>query len=126
MNQPPPLVDFNPLACDPALGAAIGRYCGRVPALDELALEAGSGVAREHGRLADLHQPVLHTLNRYGDRIDEVEFHPSGTGSCIARWHTGYTPLRGDLTRRAQPTSSALRASISGPRWKPATVVPCR
>lgn len=77
MNQPPPLVDFNPLACDPALGAAIGRYCGRVPALDELALEAGSGVAREHGRLADLHQPVLHTHNRYGDRIDEVEFHPS-------------------------------------------------
>ncbi len=76
-NQPPPLVDFDPLACDPALDAAIRRYCDAVPALDELALEAGSSVAREHGRLADLHQPVLHTHNRYGDRIDEVEFHPS-------------------------------------------------
>jgi putative acyl-CoA dehydrogenase len=76
-NQPPPLVGFDPLACDPALGRALGRYCGPVPALDELALEAGSGTAREHGRLADLHQPVLHTHDRYGHRIDEVEFHPS-------------------------------------------------
>ncbi|MBV8997177.1 MAG: DNA alkylation response protein, partial [Pseudonocardiales bacterium] len=76
-NQPPPLVGFDPVACDPALGAALGRYCGPVPALDELALEAGSGTAREHGRLADLHQPVLHTHDRYGNRIDEVEFHPS-------------------------------------------------
>jgi putative acyl-CoA dehydrogenase len=76
-NQPPPLVGFDPVACDPALGGAISRYCGSVSALDELALEAGSGTAREHGRLADLHQPVLHTHDRYGNRIDEVEFHPS-------------------------------------------------
>jgi Adaptive response protein AidB N-terminal domain len=48
--------------------------------VDELALEAGSGVAREHGRLADLHPPVLHAHDRYGGRIDEVEFHPSWHG----------------------------------------------
>jgi putative acyl-CoA dehydrogenase len=59
------------------VAAAISRYCGLVPALKELSLEAGSGATREHGRLADLHPPVLHTHNRYGDRIDEVEFHPS-------------------------------------------------
>jgi hypothetical protein len=51
-----------------------------VSAVDELALEAGSGVAREHGRLADLHPPVLHAHDRYGGRIDEVEFHPSWHG----------------------------------------------
>jgi putative acyl-CoA dehydrogenase len=96
-NQPPPLVDFDPLACDPALGAAIGRYRGPGPGLDELALEAGSGMAREHGRLADLYQPVLHTHNRYGDRIDEVEFHPS--------WHW--------LMRRA--VAHGLHAAPWGP-----------
>jgi len=48
--------------------------------VDELALEGGSGVAREHGRLADLHPPVLHAHDRYGGRIDEVEFHPSWHG----------------------------------------------
>jgi putative acyl-CoA dehydrogenase len=63
-NQPPPLVEFDPLACDPVLGAAVSRYCGLVPALEDLSLEAGSGAAREHGRLADLHRPVLHTHNR--------------------------------------------------------------
>lgn len=76
-NQPPPLVEFDLLGCDPALSGAIGRYGGAVSAVSELALEAGSGVVREHGRLADLHPPVLHTHDRYGGRIDEVEFHPS-------------------------------------------------
>jgi putative acyl-CoA dehydrogenase len=46
-------------------------------ALAGLAREAGSGTAREHGQLADLHRPMLHTHDRYGSRIDEVEFHPS-------------------------------------------------
>ncbi|HEX6403180.1 MAG TPA: acyl-CoA dehydrogenase family protein [Pseudonocardiaceae bacterium] len=96
-NQPPPLVGFDPVGCDPALGGALERYCGRIPAVDELALEAGSGAAREHGRLADLHQPVLHTHDRYGHRIDEVEFHPS--------WHW--------LMRRA--VAHGLHAAPWGP-----------
>jgi putative acyl-CoA dehydrogenase len=76
-NQPPPLVEFDPLECDPALVDAINRYGGAVSAVSEVALDAGSGLARENGRLADLHHPVLHTHDRYGHRIDEVEFHPS-------------------------------------------------
>ena len=29
------------------------------------------------GRLANEHPPVLRTHDRYGDRVDEIEFHPS-------------------------------------------------
>ena len=75
-NQPPPLDGFDPLACDPALAGALTRHAPGA-GLTELAREAGSAPAREHGRLADLHHPVLHTHDRYGRRIDEVEFHPS-------------------------------------------------
>ncbi|WP_179724443.1 isovaleryl-CoA dehydrogenase [Saccharopolyspora hordei] len=74
-NQPPPLSGFDPLACDPALGAALTRYA--VGDLTALAKEAGSEEAREHGRLANENPPQLRTHDRYGHRVDEVEFHPS-------------------------------------------------
>ncbi|MGH8939151.1 MAG: DNA alkylation response protein, partial [Actinomycetes bacterium] len=74
-NQPPPLDGFDPLACDPALTGALARH-GESSVLTDLARLAGSAQAREHARLADTHPPVLRTHDRYGHRIDEVEFHP--------------------------------------------------
>ncbi|MGH4026779.1 MAG: DNA alkylation response protein, partial [Pseudonocardiaceae bacterium] len=53
-NQPPALDGFDPLACDPALADALRRHAAGA-ALTELAREAGSAAAREHGRLAELH-----------------------------------------------------------------------
>lgn len=78
-NQPPPLDGFDPVACDPALREALAHHgeSGHLPALSELGRQAGSAQAREHGRLANEHPPVLHSHDRYGHRIDEVEFHPS-------------------------------------------------
>ncbi len=32
---------------------------------------------QEHARLANVHPPQLHTHDRFGRRIDQVEFHPS-------------------------------------------------
>ncbi|SDP17955.1 putative acyl-CoA dehydrogenase [Actinopolyspora xinjiangensis] len=78
-NQSPPLDDFDPLDCDPALREALAEH-GQSEAtelLRPLARQAGSATAREHGRLANEHPPVLHSHDRYGHRIDEVEFHPS-------------------------------------------------
>jgi len=80
-NQPPPLTDFN-VADDPALLDALvreeaGWAAGDVRALGQL---AGSAQAREWGRLANEHAPRLHTHDRFGNRIDEVEFHPA--------WHS--------------------------------------
>ena len=78
-NQAPPLAGFDPLACDPAFGTALTSFGGQadIAALGPLAVEAGSAQAREHGRLANENPPTLHTHDRYGHRIDEVEFHPS-------------------------------------------------
>jgi putative acyl-CoA dehydrogenase len=45
--------------------------------LGTLGALASSAEAREHARLADTHPPVLRTHDRYGHRIDEVEYHPS-------------------------------------------------
>jgi putative acyl-CoA dehydrogenase len=78
-NQPPPLAGADLLACDPALTDAVAREGAEeaLPTLRQLAAVAASEEAREHARLAGTHSPVLHTHDRYGHRIDEVEFHPS-------------------------------------------------
>ncbi|SHG58845.1 acyl-CoA dehydrogenase family protein [Streptoalloteichus hindustanus] len=78
VNQVPPLVDHD-VADDPALLEALRREGagwseGR---LRELGRLAGGEQAQEWGRLANTHTPVLHTHDRYGHRVDEVEFHPA-------------------------------------------------
>ena len=78
-NQPPPLVDRDVLGDDLALVEAIRRH-GREATLQRLhtlGRLAGSSEAREWARTADANPPILRTHNRYGHRIDEVEFHPS-------------------------------------------------
>ncbi|WP_314178573.1 acyl-CoA dehydrogenase family protein [Streptomyces winkii] len=82
-NQPPPLVDYDIFAADPALTEAVARHAssGQAEAvraeLSELGLSAGSAEAQEWGRQANEVPPVLRTHDRYGNRIDEVEFHPA-------------------------------------------------
>jgi putative acyl-CoA dehydrogenase len=75
-NQVPPLVDFD-VADDPALVEGVRRAGGDPDALTGLGRLAGSEQAREWGRLANEHTPVLRTHDRYGHRVDEVEFHPA-------------------------------------------------
>jgi len=79
VNQVPPFVDVDLFAADAALRDALRL---NAPGLDTGALaalgrEAGSADMQAHARLANLHSPVLHTHDRSGRRIDEVEFHPS-------------------------------------------------
>jgi putative acyl-CoA dehydrogenase len=78
-NQPPPLAGYDPLACDPALTDAIAREgaAQALPFLARLGELVASAEAREHATLANTNPPVLHTHDRYGHRVDEVEFHPS-------------------------------------------------
>jgi putative acyl-CoA dehydrogenase len=78
-NQPPPLAGFDPLACDPALTDALGREGAgdAIGHLRSLGGIVGSAETREHARLADENRPVLRTHDRYGHRVDEVEYHPS-------------------------------------------------
>ncbi len=78
-NQPPPLVGHDVVGSDRALAEAVSRHASpeTLDDLAELGREAGSAEARQHGMLANRHGPELRTFDRYGNRLDEVEFHPS-------------------------------------------------
>ena len=77
-NQAPPLAGHD-VAADPALLEAVEREGANWAAaeLHELGLLAGQPATAEQARLANEHPPVLRTHDRYGNRIDEVEFHPA-------------------------------------------------
>ncbi len=77
-NQPPPLVDYDPLESDPALLDGFRREgAGWAEERVRRASMLAGGEALEWGRLANACPPVLRTHDRYGERIDEVEFHPA-------------------------------------------------
>jgi putative acyl-CoA dehydrogenase len=81
-NQSTPWADVNLFDTHRALQDAL-RFHGALAdpadaaALSALGAEAGSAAMQQHARLANTHHPVLHTHDRFGRRIDEVEFHPS-------------------------------------------------
>ncbi|MEU9133993.1 acyl-CoA dehydrogenase family protein [Kitasatospora sp. NPDC048540] len=98
------------VAADPTLLAALHRAGAgwAEPELHELGVLAGSEQAWEWGRLANEHPPVLRTHDRWGHRIDEVEFHPAwhelmgvavGHGLHAAPW------------REARPGAHTARAA---------------
>jgi putative acyl-CoA dehydrogenase len=79
LNQPPPLAGYDLYEADPVLAEALGREgagwaAERVRALGVL---AGTPEAIAWGEAADAHPPVLRTHDRYGRRVDQVEFHPA-------------------------------------------------
>ncbi len=78
-NQAPPLVGHNVVTSDRALVDAVTRHASPEVVADLVAIgaEAGTEEAREHGMLANQHGPVLAPYDRYGNRVDEVRFHPS-------------------------------------------------
>ncbi|HEY2300143.1 MAG TPA: acyl-CoA dehydrogenase family protein [Jatrophihabitans sp.] len=75
-NQVPPLT--SDISTFPALleGLHRERAGWAEPEVRELGQLANSGAAQEWGRVANEHPPVLHTHDRYGNRIDEVEYLP--------------------------------------------------
>ncbi|MFC7497354.1 MULTISPECIES: acyl-CoA dehydrogenase family protein [unclassified Nocardioides] len=78
-NQAPPLVGHNIVTGDAALVEAITRHAS-ADVVDDLApigALAGTAEAREHGMLANEFHPRLTPYDRFGNRIDEVQFHPS-------------------------------------------------
>jgi putative acyl-CoA dehydrogenase len=78
-NQVPPLEGYDLFAADPALGEAVDREGASWarPELGTLGTLAGEGPTQELGRLANEHRPELHSFDRYGHRVDVVEYHPA-------------------------------------------------
>jgi putative acyl-CoA dehydrogenase len=77
-NQPPPLEGYDLFSENLPLVEALRRE-GAAAAEERCAAfgRACGGEPLELGRLANEHTPVLRTHDRFGDRIDDVEFHPA-------------------------------------------------
>jgi putative acyl-CoA dehydrogenase len=82
VNQVPPLEDWNPFLTDVALQEALEREGGGWSRDQVLrhSRQAGSAEVVSWGYLANENLPKLHTHDRFGQRIDEVVFHPA--------WHS--------------------------------------
>jgi putative acyl-CoA dehydrogenase len=83
-NQPPPLEGIDVFTSNLPLVEAVRRegadwVSERASLLGRFVGAAGGvgGSPIEWGRLANENKPVLRTFDRYGNRIDEVEFHPA-------------------------------------------------
>ncbi|MEV5807409.1 acyl-CoA dehydrogenase family protein [Streptomyces parvulus] len=109
-NQAPPLVGHDVFTGDRVLTAAVERHLA--PELREEALAELSGLGRSCGSLqsrewavqADAGPPVLRTHDRYGHRVDEVDFHPAWhrlLGKGVAAGLTAAWTRPGGHVRRA-------------------------
>jgi len=77
-NQVPPLAGHDVAAYPPLLESLEREGAGwAIEEVHALGRRAGSAEAQEWGRLAEKNSPVLHTHDRYGHRVDEVEFDPA-------------------------------------------------
>jgi putative acyl-CoA dehydrogenase len=82
-NQAPPLVGHDVYDTDRVLTEAVARHADPAvlpeltEGLSELGRAAGSAAAQAWATQANTYPPVLRTHDRYGNRVDEVDFHPS-------------------------------------------------
>ena len=78
-NQPPPLEPYNLFASDIVLREAVAREKAEwaTSGLNALGIVLGKPETIALGFAANKNPPVLKTLDRYGHRLDEVEFHPA-------------------------------------------------
>jgi putative acyl-CoA dehydrogenase len=76
LNQPPPLYGYNAFDADPALREALEREGGGwgVDRCRDMGAVVGSEEADEHCRRAQRNIPKLHTHDRFGHRVDQVEY----------------------------------------------------
>ncbi len=79
LNQPPPLAGHDAFATDLALVEALRREGGAFAEGEVSALgrKAGDPAVQELARLANRNVPELCTHDRFGRRIDFVEYHPA-------------------------------------------------
>ncbi|GGQ16299.1 acyl-CoA dehydrogenase family protein [Streptomyces mutabilis] len=110
-NQAPPLVGHDVFTADRALTAAVERHLApelreeAVAELSGLGRSCGSVQTQEWGAQANENPPALRTHDRYGHRVDEVDFHPA--------WHRllGKGVSAGLTAAWTRPGGHVLRAA---------------
>ncbi len=114
-NQPAPLVNYNLFKGNRALQDAL-KF--NAPSLDTSSLIAlgetlGSEAMQTHARLANVHAPQLRCHDRFGHRLDDVEFHPSYHALMALATSAGLhaTPWLADVNGAAPTSPHVLRAA---------------
>ncbi|MGW7098547.1 acyl-CoA dehydrogenase family protein [Streptomyces sp. NPDC054838] len=113
-NQAPPLVGYDAYSGDRALCEGVERHLADAPPallgevreeLTSLGLATGSEQAQLWGEQANGNPPELRTHDRYGNRIDEVVFHPA--------WHRllGHAVTSGLTDAWGRPAGHLRRAA---------------
>jgi putative acyl-CoA dehydrogenase len=110
LNQVPPLEGWDVFSTNTPLVEALEREGASW--VRERAVELGlliGGEPQRWGALANEHKPVLHTHDRYGNRLDEVEFHPAWHKLMAlgVEWELHSLPWRS-----SQPSAHAARAAL--------------
>src|SRR6478672_3232868 len=116
-NQVPSLTGYNLFLSDPALVRSVereGASWARAQ-ITELGRFLGTEEAQRWGFEANENKPVLHTHDRYGNRRDEVIFHPSWHNlmrtSVANRLHC--LPWESDATCTATASSQRPGAHVA-------------
>ena len=79
VNQATPLAGHDAASADVALMDGVATF-GGAWGLEQLAAwgrRAGDPEVIRWGELANEHEPQLHRYDRYGHRVDTVEYHPA-------------------------------------------------
>ncbi|MEO7399750.1 MAG: DNA alkylation response protein, partial [Polaromonas sp.] len=110
-NQPEPLVNYNLFETNRPLQDALKFNAPELDTagLTQLGAALGTAEMQTHARLANVHGPELHTHDRFGRRIDQVEFHPSYHALMSASVRAG---LHGTPWAEMAPTLVASRTTL--------------
>jgi putative acyl-CoA dehydrogenase len=111
-NQPPPLADYDTYGSDPVLQSVVQVF-GADWARERLHVTGhtvGSAHVQELARQANRHLPELRTHDRFGNRVDRVDFHPA--------WHELMALAIGQETHTlgwtdSRPGAQVARAALS-------------
>src|SRR5687768_13506170 len=110
-NQVPPLVDWDAYRRDAALSEAVVREgAGWADAALGTYGQRVGGELQALGFEANRHRPQLRTHDRYGHRVDEVDFHPAYHGLMRAAIEAG---VHGFAWRHERPGAHVARAALS-------------
>jgi putative acyl-CoA dehydrogenase len=79
LNQPAALADYDAFATDPVLQSIVQVFDAHwaTSRLHEAGRTIGSSHVQELARQANRHAPELRTHDRFGHRVDRIDFHPA-------------------------------------------------
>ncbi|MBL7684872.1 MAG: acyl-CoA dehydrogenase family protein [Deltaproteobacteria bacterium] len=111
MNQSPPLINYNLFSSDQTLQESTERESAAwaKESLLEFGKVLGSEEKIQQGFQANDYPPLLKTHDRYGNRIDQIEFHPA--------WHEFMSlsvkfGLHGNPWKDPKPGAHVARAAM--------------